>query len=49
MKEVTTYFYACLQGKNGKVSKTRFTNRDDARDYISRNFDPNIHESCWTE
>lgn len=49
MERITTYFYACLQGKDGKVSKTRFTNRDDAREYISKNFDPSVHNSRWTE
>jgi len=49
-------YYACLEFKpekhspNGRrIMKVRFNKRQEARDYISENFNPEIHTKCWTE
>ena len=50
-------YYACLEfkpekhGKDGstRIVKKAFESRQEARDYISANYDPNLHTRCWTE
>ena len=42
-------FYACLQTYSGQIERVGFDDRSDARKYITDNFDPAIHASCWTE
>ena len=51
-------YYACLEfkldkhGKDGqraKIIKVKFNTKQEAHDYISANFNPEIHSSCWTE
>lgn len=49
MENITIYYYACLQDKTGKITRKRFTDRNAARDYNSKNFNPAIHTACWTE
>lgn len=44
-----TYYYACLESKDGKIEKKRFETRQEARDYISKNFSDLEHKACWTE
>lgn len=48
MNVPVTYF-AYLKSKDGSIEKKRFEKRKDARKYISDNFDPKVHESCWTD
>ena len=45
----TTYYYACLKHKDGYIEKKRFTSREEARNYISNNFNELKHTQCWTE
>ena len=42
-------FYACFRKFNGEVKKVAFDDRDSARDFISINYDPKVHEQVWTE
>ena len=49
-------YYACLEfrpEKHGKgekrVIKEAFTDRAEARAYISKEFNPELHTACWTE
>ena len=42
-------YYACLKYKNGYIEKKKFKTRDEARDYIAKNFDTEIHIQRWTE
>lgn len=49
MEEIKTYFYGCLKFKTGYLEKKRFETRDEARNFITKNFNPEIHEQCWTE
>lgn len=44
-----TYFYAHLIDKKGVEKKIRFTNRDEARDYISKEMTTGEYVSCWTD
>jgi hypothetical protein len=48
MEQKYTY-YACMQFKDGYIEKKSFKDRNEARQYISENYDPEIHKSCWTE
>ena len=42
-------YYACLKYKDGHVEKTKFKTRQEAREYIAKEFDREIHTQCWTE
>lgn len=46
---MSNYYYACLRFKDGVVVREIFTDRDEARKYISEHFDSEIHDACWTE
>lgn len=46
---MTTYFYAHLVDKNGVETKKRFTDRNEARDYISKEMATGKYVSCWTD
>lgn len=48
MEQRYTY-YACLEFKDGRIEKKSFKDRKEARQYISENYNPEIHKSCWTE
>lgn len=49
MKEIKPKYYACLELKDGAVIKKAFTHRANARKYIEKHFNPEIHTQCWTE
>lgn len=42
-------YYACLEFKDGHVEKKRFEKREEAREYIAKTYNLEIHKSCWTE
>ena len=42
-------YYACLERYDGIVLKMPFEKIEDARKYISDNYDEILHKSCWTE
>lgn len=42
-------YYACFLHKDGTVEKIKFDNRENARKYISDNYDELEHTQCWTE
>ena len=49
-------YYACLEFKPEKhsqsvkrIMKVKFKTRREARDFISQNFNSEIHSKCWTE
>jgi len=43
------FYFACLKFKDGHIEIKRFDDRDEARDYIKKEFNPDIHIQCWTE
>lgn len=43
-------YYACLRRKeDGYLEKKRFPTREEAREYLAKTYDPNIHDQMWTE
>ena len=42
-------YYACIEDKQGKITKWVFGSRDSARKYILEHFDKEKHNKCWTE
>ena len=47
-------YYACLELKkktkdHNWIIRIPFQKREDARDYIEKNFDREFHSKCWTE
>lgn len=42
-------FYACIEKKDGRIIKVPFEKREDARKYISDNWNEIEDIACWTE
>lgn len=50
MENIIQHFYGCLKFKEtGYIQKKKFNSRQEARNYITKTFDQNIHDQCWTE
>ena len=44
-----TYYYACLECRDGTVIKIPYEKREDARDHIASKYNSDDYKSCWTE
>ena len=43
------FYYACIEKKDGTIIRVRFEHREDARNYISDNWNELEDKKCWTE
>lgn len=46
---IKEYFYACLEFDDGEIIRVLFTDRDEARDYITKHHYDEGVKSSWTE